>query len=273
VYSKRGLTDGFRRIDKDNKGTITADEIMSFFAENAHKPYYVNERTIGVLVDWADINGDDAISCNELSQVLRCEDLLELSELVPDKKMVCAEKREGERVVCERGAPPPPAARAPAPAAPAHSLPGARGRAHGGRGAKGADDRRRAIPRALPRRAAGALPPPPPLLLFSSHSLSSPVQALAFIDADGSGWLSRDEFKGYLKSMNVLTYKDKKTNRVMKGPLSVKEVDGMLDVVDVISAALGGPGDGERIDSNAMARIMEKDENGHLIDILTIAGI
>ena len=193
VYSKRGLTDGFRRIDKDNKGTVTADEIMSFFAEAAHKPYYVNERTIGVLVDWADINGDDAISYNELSQVIRCEDLLELSELVPDKKMVCAEKREGERVVCERGLT--------------------------------AEEVRKAqtvVAERFLERFRGAR------------------QALAFIDSDGSGWLSREEFKGYLKSMNVLTYKDKKSNRVMKGPLSVKEVDGMLDVVDIISANAGG---------------------------------
>ncbi len=33
-------------------------------------PYYVNENTIDVLIDWADVSGDDEIDYNELSKVL-----------------------------------------------------------------------------------------------------------------------------------------------------------------------------------------------------------
>ena len=33
-------------------------------------PYYVNKNTIDVLIDWADVSGDDEIDYNELSKVL-----------------------------------------------------------------------------------------------------------------------------------------------------------------------------------------------------------
>ena len=31
MYSKRGLTDGFRRIDTDHKGSLSGSELMQFF--------------------------------------------------------------------------------------------------------------------------------------------------------------------------------------------------------------------------------------------------
>merc|ERR1719473_1807325 len=71
MYSKRGLTDGFRRMDKDHKGSLSGDEIKEFFAEGG-LPWYVNDNTLGVLVDWADLNGDDEIDYLELSSVLLC---------------------------------------------------------------------------------------------------------------------------------------------------------------------------------------------------------
>ena len=132
------------------------------------------------------------------------------------------------------------------------------------------------------------------------------LQALAFMDADGSGWLSREEFKSHLKTMNLLSYKDKKTSRLVKGPLVDKEVrtlarlgatlawigaqrvctrdrqhapivhgqvDGLLDIVDIISQQRSGTGNGDRIDCNAMARIFEADQVGHIIDCLLTAGV
>ena len=33
VYSKRGLTDGFRRIDTDHKGSLQGEELRKFFME------------------------------------------------------------------------------------------------------------------------------------------------------------------------------------------------------------------------------------------------
>ena len=48
MYSKRGLTDGFRRIDTDHKGSLGAEEIKKFFMEDSHCPWYVNERTLWV---------------------------------------------------------------------------------------------------------------------------------------------------------------------------------------------------------------------------------
>ena len=57
TYSKRGLTDGFRRMDSDHKGSLSGDELRQFFISGAaDAPWYVNDRTIDVLVDWADMN-------------------------------------------------------------------------------------------------------------------------------------------------------------------------------------------------------------------------
>lgn len=58
TYSKRGLTDGFRRIDSGGKkGSLSGDDLRTFFMEGAAEaPWFVNDRTINVLIDWADIN-------------------------------------------------------------------------------------------------------------------------------------------------------------------------------------------------------------------------
>ena len=226
VYSKRGLTDGFRRIDKDNKGTLCATEIMQFFHET-HGPYYVNERTIAVLVDWADLNGDDEISYEELSAVLQCDDLLQMLALVPDKKAVSQEKKERERIVNkERGVS-------------AQAL---------------RDAQEVVVNRFLER-------------------FPSARQALAFLDADGSGAVSREEFKTHLKGINLLSHKEKKTGRVVKGAMTTNEADALLDAVDIISTSMGGRSHAYRIDLTAFARIFEKDANGHTVDILELAGL
>ena len=62
MYSKRGLTDGFRRIDTDHKGSLGGDELKAFFMEDAHCPWFCNDRTIACLVDFADLNDDDSIA-------------------------------------------------------------------------------------------------------------------------------------------------------------------------------------------------------------------
>jgi len=103
MYSKRGLTDGFRRIDSDHKGSLSAAEITHFFTTQAYKPACLNERTIAVLVDWADMNGDDNIDYAELSAVLLCDDILAFAELVPDKKQVSAAKKASERPIGAHG--------------------------------------------------------------------------------------------------------------------------------------------------------------------------
>ena len=85
-YSKRGLTDGFRRMDSDHKGSLEAEEIKKFFMEDAHCPWFVNDRTINVLIDFADLNNDDSIGYLELSNVLLCDDIIAFAALVPNKK-------------------------------------------------------------------------------------------------------------------------------------------------------------------------------------------
>lgn len=104
MYSKAGLNDGFRRIDSDHKGSLSATELHVFFSEQANKPHFINDRTIAVLVDWADLSGDDCIDYNELSNVLTCDDLLAFAELVPDKKATSKAKAAAERPIGERGA-------------------------------------------------------------------------------------------------------------------------------------------------------------------------
>lgn len=86
VYSKRGLTDGFRRIDNDHKGSLSGDELKMFFMEEAHCPWYCNDRTIACLVDFADLNDDDSIGYLELSQVLaRLQDAPLRPRLLPSQ--------------------------------------------------------------------------------------------------------------------------------------------------------------------------------------------
>ena len=99
MLSKRGLTDGFRRIDDDHKGSLTADELKRFFMEEAHCPWFINDRTLWCLCDFADLNNDDEIGFLELSQVLLCQDIIQFAALVPNKKKEAqAEKDNGMKI-------------------------------------------------------------------------------------------------------------------------------------------------------------------------------
>ena len=103
MYSKRGLTDGFRRIDDDHKGSLQGDELRRFFIEEANCPWYCNHKTIACLVDFADLNDDDSIGFLELSQVLECEDLKEFAALVPQKKAKAQMEKDRGMKIGTRG--------------------------------------------------------------------------------------------------------------------------------------------------------------------------
>jgi len=103
VYSKRGLTDGFRRIDTDHKGSLQGEELRTFFMEDAHSPWFCNDRTIAVLVDFADLNDDDSIGYLELSQVLECEDIIEFAALVPNKKARSQDDKDSKMKIGSHG--------------------------------------------------------------------------------------------------------------------------------------------------------------------------
>ena len=103
MYSKRGLTDGFRRIDTDHKGSLQGEELRKFFMEDAHCPWYCNDRTINVLVDFADLNNDDSIGYLELSNVIECEDIIQFAALVPNKKANSQEKKDREMKIGSLG--------------------------------------------------------------------------------------------------------------------------------------------------------------------------
>jgi len=104
TYSKRGLTDGFRRMDKDHKGTLSGMELKEFFVDGAaDAPWFVNERTINVLVDWADLNEDDQIDYNEISNVMLCDDILEFAALLPKKRAESQKKNVLQRKIGKRG--------------------------------------------------------------------------------------------------------------------------------------------------------------------------
>ena len=103
MYSKRGLTDGFRRIDADHKGSLQGEELKKFFMEAAHCPWFVNDNTINVLVDFADLNNDDSIGYLELSNVLLCDDIIAFAALVPNKKGEAQLKKDNEMKIGSRG--------------------------------------------------------------------------------------------------------------------------------------------------------------------------
>jgi len=103
MYSKRGLTDGFRRIDSDHKGSLQGEELKKFFMEAAHCPWFVNDNTINVLVDFADLNNDDSIGYLELSNVLLCDDIIAFAALVPNKKGEAQLKKDNEMKIGSRG--------------------------------------------------------------------------------------------------------------------------------------------------------------------------
>jgi len=86
------LTAAFRRIDGDSTGNVSAAEIKNFFRD-AYLGDVVNDRTLACMIDMADLNGDDEIDYIELSNVIECDDILELAALVPDKKIVSKEKQ------------------------------------------------------------------------------------------------------------------------------------------------------------------------------------
>jgi len=86
------LTAAFRRIDGDSTGNVSAAEIKNFFRD-AYLGDVVNDRTLMCMIDMADLNGDDEIDYIELSNVIECDDILELAALVPDKKIVSKEKQ------------------------------------------------------------------------------------------------------------------------------------------------------------------------------------
>ena len=103
MLSKRGLTDGFRRIDDDHKGSLTADELKRFFMEEAHCPWFINDRTLWCLCDFADLNNDDEIGFLELSQVLLCQDIIQFAALVPNKKKEAQSEKDNSMKVGSRG--------------------------------------------------------------------------------------------------------------------------------------------------------------------------
>ena len=103
MYSKRGLTDGFRRIDNDHKGSLSGEELTCFFMEEAACPWYCNERTIAALVDFADLNDDDSIGYLELSAVLECDDLVQFAALVPNKKAKAQNDKDSAMKIGTRG--------------------------------------------------------------------------------------------------------------------------------------------------------------------------
>jgi len=103
VYSKRGLTDGFRRIDNDHKGSLSGEELRVFFMEESSPPWFCNDRTIAVLVDFSDLNDDDSIGYLELSQVIECDDIIEFAALVPNKKAKSQDKKDREMKIGTRG--------------------------------------------------------------------------------------------------------------------------------------------------------------------------
>jgi Ca2+-binding EF-hand superfamily protein len=96
------LNAAFRRIDGDSTGYVSSAEIKNFFRD-AYLGDVVNDRTIGAIIDMADLNGDDEIDYSELSAVIECDDILELAALVPDKKIVSQEKQKKSMLVGSRG--------------------------------------------------------------------------------------------------------------------------------------------------------------------------
>ena len=103
MYSKRGLTDGFRRIDTDHKGSLSGEELAAFFMGGVNCPWYCNLKTIACLVDFADLNDDDSIGYTELSAVLECDDLIQFAALVPNKKAKSQDKKDREMKIGTRG--------------------------------------------------------------------------------------------------------------------------------------------------------------------------
>jgi len=103
MLSKRGLTDGFRRIDDEHNGSLTAAELKTFFMDEAGAPWYVNERTLWCLVDFADLNNDDEIGYLELSAVLECDDIIAFAALVPNKKKESQVSKDNNMKVGGRG--------------------------------------------------------------------------------------------------------------------------------------------------------------------------
>ena len=79
------------------------EELRVFFLEEGFPPWYVNDRTIAVLIDFADLNDDDSIGYLELSQVLECDDIIEFAALVPNKKASSQDKKDREMKIGSRG--------------------------------------------------------------------------------------------------------------------------------------------------------------------------
>jgi len=103
VYSKRGLNDGFRRIDNDHKGSLSGAELVEFFMHESMPPWFCNERTIACLVDFADLNEDDEIGYLELSAVLECDDLVQFAALVPQRKAKSQDSKDRGMKIGTRG--------------------------------------------------------------------------------------------------------------------------------------------------------------------------
>ena len=239
LMSKYGLTHGFRRIDTDHKGSLSSAEIKAFFTMNAACPDFVNDRTINVLVDWADLNGDDEIDYAELSNVLLCDDLMALAALVPDKKKVSQEKQADERII-----------------------------AVGADEAAIAKAKKRGVKAKDVRKAHVAIHEK----LWARNKTIQAV--MSFLDSDGSGTITRDELVTICRKFHLMKYMDKMT-KSMKGELTVDEVTTILDLVDKIGRDMGEEGiDGNRVDVQAFTKaLFSYDRFANVIDILEIAKV
>jgi len=103
LMSKKGLNDGFRRMDQGSNGCLSGQELLDFFMTGDKVPWYINEKTIGVLVDWSDVNEDDQIDYIELSDAILCTDLLEFAANVPKKRAAAKSKGHATRPIGKRG--------------------------------------------------------------------------------------------------------------------------------------------------------------------------
>lgn len=99
----RSIIAAFKRLDMDDSGTLTRQEILDFFA-SAYLNDVLNERTISAILDFVDSDGDGNFNYSELTKVLECEDVLAMIPPADRVKVKSQAVIDAETPIGNRGA-------------------------------------------------------------------------------------------------------------------------------------------------------------------------
>jgi len=93
------VTVAFRNMDRDKTGKIGAAEIKKYLDQAQRGNETISAKVMDCIVDLCDNDGDGEVDYSELSQMILCDDIIELLALVPDKTIKSKQQQQDAAIV------------------------------------------------------------------------------------------------------------------------------------------------------------------------------